>query len=148
MEITVVIGSSYSHKEELLDYVDGYEGKSRISIKQNVNNISELMSEADIAISAGGSTCWELACLGLPNMILVVAENQAPIANDLDKREVSVNLGWFEDVQEEDIKDNLSRLIKDVEKRRSMSENGMRLVDGGGVDRVIKEVNESFVGCC
>ncbi|MGE3302106.1 MAG: UDP-2,4-diacetamido-2,4,6-trideoxy-beta-L-altropyranose hydrolase [Hyphomonadaceae bacterium] len=35
-----------------------------------------LMAEADMAIGAGGTTAWERCCLGLPSVVLVVAENQ------------------------------------------------------------------------
>ena len=46
----------------------------------NAPNMAELMAWADVAISAAGSTAWELACMGLPAALIVVAENQTGIA--------------------------------------------------------------------
>ena len=50
----------------------------------------EVMAGADLAIAAGGSTNWELAFLGLPSMIITVAENQSAIAQQLGKMGVTV----------------------------------------------------------
>lgn len=49
----------------------------------DVNNMAQLMLEADLAIGAGGSTTWECCSLGLPSIILVIAENQCGGANAL-----------------------------------------------------------------
>ena len=48
-------------------------------------NMPELMARADVAVSAGGSTCWEVAFMGLPFLIVVLAENQEHIAKELEK---------------------------------------------------------------
>ncbi|NTW68473.1 MAG: UDP-2,4-diacetamido-2,4,6-trideoxy-beta-L-altropyranose hydrolase [Chlorobiaceae bacterium] len=45
-------------------------------VKVNVNNMAQLMAESDLAIGAAGSTSWERCCLGLPTLIVVLAENQ------------------------------------------------------------------------
>ena len=51
------------------------------------------MAWADLAISGAGSTCWELACMGLPAVTLVLAENQRAIAEQLNAAGLVLNLG-------------------------------------------------------
>jgi len=56
----------------------------------------ELMAWADLALAAGGSTNWELAFMGLPRVIITVAENQSAIAQLLGKMGVTISLGWHQ----------------------------------------------------
>ena len=40
----------------------------------------ELMAWADVGVSAGGLTSWELAFMGLPGIVIVTAANQTGVA--------------------------------------------------------------------
>lgn len=103
-------------------------------------NMPKLMAWADIAISAGGSTCWELAFMGVPFLILMLAENQMPGTNELEKQGVAVNLGWYNETDTQDIAHSIQRLLLDPHKRQDLSMQGQRLLDGRGVDRVLERV--------
>jgi UDP-2,4-diacetamido-2,4,6-trideoxy-beta-L-altropyranose hydrolase len=48
----------------------------QVSFHLQVNNMAEFMAMADLAIGAGGTTTWERCYLGLPTLIIVVADNQ------------------------------------------------------------------------
>ena len=50
----------------------------------NVGNMAELMADSDLAIGAAGSTSWERCVLGLPSIVVVIAENQRAISRALD----------------------------------------------------------------
>jgi UDP-2,4-diacetamido-2,4,6-trideoxy-beta-L-altropyranose hydrolase len=52
-------------------------------IRVGVNDMARLMTDSDLAIGAGGGTSWERCCLGLPSIVLILAENQ---------RQMSINL--------------------------------------------------------
>jgi len=106
----------------------------------SVQNMPELMAWADLAVSAGGSTCWELAFMGLPNLILVLAENQRLVAGGLAKAGVSVNLGWHEKVTPADIADALQCLALSSEVRAESSRRGRELVDGDGAHRLMRQM--------
>ena len=96
LEIKVVAGASNPHLD-ILKKVAG-DGKHNIELLQNVSNMSDLMSWADLAVSAGGSTCWELVFMGLPTLSIVTAENQRRVAGGLNDYGVAINLGWYTDV--------------------------------------------------
>lgn len=134
LEVLAVVGDTNPHLEALEHEV---AGTNYYQLRQNVDNMPELMAWADMAVSAGGSTCWELAYMGLPNLILVLAQNQAAIAAGLHQTDISENLGWFQEVDEETISQRVQGLIHNPSRRSEMSRLGRQLVDGRGVDRVI-----------
>ncbi len=106
--------------------------------------MAPLMRWADLAITAAGGTCWELAAMGVPMMTLTVADNQRPIARALEANGASVDLGWHEEVSAERIVATIAELTDDLARRARMSENGRGLVDGQGVERVVKAMREKF----
>lgn len=136
--VNVLLGPSYQDTGELERFVEDNGGN--ICILKNCQDVAERMRWADLAVSSGGSTCWEMACLGLPNSVMVLADNQRRIAQALDNQGISVNLGWFEQVTEADIKRNVLELLSNPRKREQMSKKGQQLVDGRGVERVSKEI--------
>lgn len=131
--IDVVVGSSNPHQAEIEAFVSTMPNTI---CHVNVDNMAELMALADLCIGAGGTTTWERCCLGLPSIVMILAENQRKIAESLSREEVIVNLGWFEDVKETDIRDALKNLANNLDFRRSLSIKGCKIVDGRGVERV------------
>lgn len=133
LEAVVVAGAGNPHTEELRRGSPPF-----IRLVSNSQNMPELMAWADMAVSAGGSTCWELAFMRVPNIVLVLAENQERIAEGLDEAGLSVNLGWFEEVSAEVLAEALMHLARTPSLRRQMSACGRRLVDGMGAQRVVE----------
>jgi UDP-2,4-diacetamido-2,4,6-trideoxy-beta-L-altropyranose hydrolase len=102
-----------------------------------VDNMPELMAWADLAITAGGSTCWEAAFMGLPAVVFAVAENQRAVCQGLEHAGVVLNLGWHEQVGPARIAEAVRALLPASAKREEMSRRGERLVDGQGAERVL-----------
>lgn len=137
----VVIGATNPHREQLQQYVDQMNG--RIELRQNVTNMPELMNWADLAVCAGGSTCWEFAFMGVPMLIVVIADNQVGLVDGLEQAQAAINLGWFEQVTSAKIGDALSSLLPNTDKRKLMCEQAKRLVDGKGAERVVQQILEA-----
>jgi UDP-2,4-diacetamido-2,4,6-trideoxy-beta-L-altropyranose hydrolase len=91
LEIAVIVGPNTSQLDHLRLLVQNSARAVRLA--HDVKNMAEFMTWADVAVSGGGSTCWELAFLGLPNAILTLADNQRKIAKGLDTLGVAINLG-------------------------------------------------------
>jgi len=140
LEAVVVVGGSSPHYEELQSAIR--DSRFAICLKRNAPNMPELMAWADAAVSAGGSTSWELAFMGLPNVILVLAENQREIAEGLDASGIALNLGWYAEISELAFAQTLKTLISNPTRRRAMSEEGRQLVDGSGTDLVVSVMAE------
>jgi UDP-2,4-diacetamido-2,4,6-trideoxy-beta-L-altropyranose hydrolase len=135
LEAMIVIGAWNSHFRELETVI----ANSRFPIRliQNAPNMPVLMAWADVAVSAGGTTCWELAFMGLPNVLMVLAENQRRIADGLSEAGVVLNLGWFEQLLDDRIAEKLSSLLGDRDRRQKMSRDARCLVDSAGSERVV-----------
>jgi UDP-2,4-diacetamido-2,4,6-trideoxy-beta-L-altropyranose hydrolase len=135
LEATVVVGGS-NPRLELLERLAG-KASHKIVVRSDVSNIAEWMSWADVAISAAGSTCWELCWLALPALLVDVADNQTPVARELDRRGCALHLGSSREVSAESIAAPLMRLLKSAEERGPLSRRSHELVDGEGAARVV-----------
>ena len=134
LEIRVVVGPSNSHMGSLKKAVNC--SPFTIHLLPAARNMPELMAWADVAVSGGGSTCWEMASMGLPNVIVVLANNQHPIAKHLGKMGASINIGWHESVSAKSVAKTLTAILNSRQQRIDMAEKGRNLVDGEGVERL------------
>lgn len=134
VEATLVVGGSNPYADQIEDEIHGTCAAMRLL--KNVSNMPELMADADVAVSGAGSTCWEMCFLGLPAIVIDVAENQRPIAQELDRRGIAIHLGSSRDVTAEKMVAQLKALLASREQRGAMSERGRNLVDGRGAERV------------
>jgi len=138
IQATVVIGGSNPNLASLNEAVE----KSSLSMRleNNVQDMAELMAEADIAISSAGTTCWEMCFLGLPAVLIDVAPNQRPIAEELHRRGVAVHLGSASNISATQMAEKLDLLLADSERRALMAKRGRELVDGRGASRVVADI--------
>jgi UDP-2,4-diacetamido-2,4,6-trideoxy-beta-L-altropyranose hydrolase len=141
LEAVVVVGGSNPHFESIADAAESFHGKIRV--ERNAANMAELMAWADIAVSAAGSTCWEMCLLGLPAILIDVAENQRPIAEGLARLAVSIHAGSSENVSSEKMAADIEGLLLSAECRSAMSRRGRELVDGEGSRRVVSELQRA-----
>lgn len=100
----------------------------------------DLILQADIAVGAGGASAWERCCLGLPSLIMTIADNQRFIAQAADQAGAALDLGPFGAVDEETWRAAFLALSVDRDRRAAMSRSAMDLIDGRGADRVMDEV--------
>jgi UDP-2,4-diacetamido-2,4,6-trideoxy-beta-L-altropyranose hydrolase len=102
-----------------------------------VSNMAQLMAESDLAIGAAGSTSWERCCLGLPTLMLVLAENQNTSANALHEARAAVGVRSIEEIRNSvsDLVDHDLFLVK----LKTMSRAGACITDGRGASIVANE---------
>lgn len=141
LEGVAIAGGANPHYQELEQAVAA--SVYPIRLLKNIKDMPGLMAWADIAVSSGGSTCWELAFMGLPSLTLVLADNQQPIGGKLDSLGVARNLGWGNRVSEAQIAESIRQLCLGKEERAKMSRKGRRLVDGKGCERVLARLTGS-----
>lgn len=112
-----------------------------IEVKQNVSNMAEIMANSDLCIGAAGSTAWERCCLGLPTIMLVLAENQQKIAGELGGRGVSL----ISD-SPKNIKTEINRLLKKTFPIiNSLISKSSNICNGKGAKQVVN--NMGFGKC-
>ena len=111
--------------------------KQKILTKMNKNQTEW----ADIAISSGGSTPWELAFMGLPAFVICFAENQIKTMDSLHNYGSVINLGWYSAIKKEQLLIQMNNLLQEELLRKKMSEKGTNLIDGSGRKRIIDNMN-------
>jgi len=110
-----------------------------------VREMTPLMRWADMAVCAGGVTSLELAALGVPVIIVSLAENQTAVAAALDRAGAGLYCGPLDRLTVAGLAAAVRELILDGKRREEMAANGQALVDGQGAARVVKRMT-SFPG--
>jgi UDP-2,4-diacetamido-2,4,6-trideoxy-beta-L-altropyranose hydrolase len=134
-ETTVVAGGSNPHLAKLRQLVSS--SSRTVRLLENASNMPELMADADVAVAGAGTTSWEMCFLGLPALLIVLADNQQRVADELGKQGIMVDLGRGSDLARNTIAAQVRSLAGSREVRREMSQRGRALVDGRGAERVV-----------
>ncbi len=136
LEVKAVVGASYPYLDLLKSA--GNNSTHAIEILRNADNMPELMAWADVAITAGGSTCLELLFMKLPSLTVMTAENQRLTLEKLSEKKIVVNLGHCDHVAPKNIAQVLYRVMGSNSARRKMVERSESIMDGKGAIRVAK----------
>ena len=113
-----------------------------VSIASDIQNMSEVMLQHDMAISAAGSTLYELCACAIPTVTYVLADNQAPAAKLFDDKGIMINVGDVRTMPHfiETTLQTVLSLSLDQEKRTRMCEAARQVTDGKGADRLASAV--------
>jgi spore coat polysaccharide biosynthesis predicted glycosyltransferase SpsG len=136
VDVTVVVGSANPRAVRLQRDC----ASSGFRCLRDVRDMRSLMDRTDLAVSGGGTTCWELAARGVPSLLIVLADNQAALAEALHKAGAAVCLGWFRGLDERRLRDRVRALLDDPSARRRLGRRARALVDGRGSLRVLDKL--------
>ncbi len=113
-----------------------------VGIHREPPDIRPLMLQADLAISAGGQTLYELAAAAAPTIGIQTAENQKPNLDGLSEAGAIVFIGGSESADfAARLKRTLHQLSDDPGIRQTLGEGGRKTVDGNGTERVARHLN-------
>ena len=104
----------------------------------NSANMAELMKWADVAVSAAGSTCWELLAVGVPFATVVLADNQEGVASYLEQNAGVYCFGWADENFERDVAEFLEKVHTEPPKEAQSP----CIVDGFGAGRVVEQIRK------
>ncbi len=139
-EYHVVSGSLNPHIGELQALAQKHEN---IHIHCNVTNMAELMAESEVALSAGGSTLYELCAMGVPVIAFSFAENQERLVQTFVKRGIAQYGGNYRTDGNKMIQNTiagLETLLEDENLRTEYRKKARTLVDGKGADRIAEAI--------
>ncbi len=135
----VVIGPSFNNIETLKCFESD-------SIKLYYNaDMCSIMKKCDMAISACGSTLYELCACGVPTIGIIIADNQMGIGRKLKEMKIIENLGWHYKISKDYFINSLKSLAEDYQRRNKISKEAAALVDGRGAERISNIIGLS---CC
>jgi len=134
-EVRVIAGHSNPHVEGLRALAAA-QAFSCV-ILNGVDDMPAEMMAADLAISAAGTTTWELAFLQLPALIVTTADNQGTNAAGLQRRGAALDLGRPDAGLRDRIATALRDLASDARALDAMAHAGRAVIDGQGGSRVV-----------
>jgi UDP-2,4-diacetamido-2,4,6-trideoxy-beta-L-altropyranose hydrolase len=107
----------------------------------NVNDMAQRMADSDLAIGAAGSTSWERCCLGLPTLMVVLADNQRGIASALENAGAAIAL----DLNNGDqfavlLKNAIAQLVNSRAALVTISQAAARVTNGCGTNLVATQM--------
>lgn len=125
------------------DAIERLAAETNVTVVRDATDMPRRLADAELAIAAAGTTCWELAYMGLPSLLVVLADNQAALAVACDEAGMARSLGDVHAITEVSLANAIVALRNDPAAMRSMSIKGSRLVDGKGGERVARALLES-----
>lgn len=142
VEADIVVGASGRHIDALTAYCAGRRGR-RLHVQ--TTQMAQLLADADLAIGGAGSTSWERACLGVPSLVLGLADNQLPIAEALAAHGAHLYLGRIDVLDDGHLRNALAVLLENRPLRSALARANFSVADGRGVDRVIRHLYRADV---
>ncbi|MWJ27632.1 UDP-2,4-diacetamido-2,4,6-trideoxy-beta-L-altropyranose hydrolase [Halomonas sp. ZH2S] len=137
LDIEVVMGATAPWLDEVRHAALTMPWPTNVVV--NISDMAQRMADADLAIGAAGSTSWERCCLGLPTLMIVLAENQRQVASALDNLGAAKLLGPV-DVIAETLPSLLNKLGSSA--LFEMSKTAATLVLGSGTEEVLAEMEQ------
>jgi len=136
-EIVVVVGGSNPHADAIA--TEAAQLPHCRLVRDPGGEMARLMAAADLAVCAGGSTMWEMACMGVPFIPIVIADNQRQAAAAI-ARDGYPAIGRAAVLRE--LPAAVAALAADAGRREALSRRGRQLVDGRGAERVCAALRE------
>ncbi len=133
-ELVIVLGANAPWISEVRK--QALQSKFPATVKVNVSNMAELMCDSDLAIGAGGGTSWERCAMGLPTLLVVLADNQRSSALALSQIGAALCIGTTDEL-DETLPIAIERSLKQ-ENLKLMSVRAANVTDGLGCERVIE----------
>ena len=133
LKVDIVVGVSNTHASQLQRQAAARPGTA---IHGSRPHLADLMSRADLAIGAAGTTTWERMCLGIPSLVVSIAENQRPAAEALAGNGLIQYLGTAHEVGSAELAAAIEKAISGTHDLADQSLRGRLTVDGFGAMRV------------
>lgn len=136
LKVTVIMGSNAPWLEQVQQQAATMPCSTIVMV--GVRNMAQLMASSDLSIGAAGCTSWERCCLGLPTLLLVLAENQQSGAIALQKEGAAIVLEVGIQLKKTL---NTCLSIESVQAlMKTMPEKAAKICDGKGAERTAVRV--------
>ncbi len=117
---------------------------SNARLHVQAHNMAQLMSAADLAIGAGGASTWERLAIGLPSLVISVADNQIAYTRELDRDGFIRWLGVAQQMDSQHLANALVEAVNHPQWLQKMALKGLRLVAVDGASRVSQAMTQTL----
>ena len=109
----------------------------RFDVVHEPAEIASRVTRCHFAITSGGGWSLELACVGVPQLLILQNEAHWPNAQRLEEEGCATCLGWHENCSAQTVRVAVQNLLTDPLERQAMARCGRKLIDGRGPDRLV-----------
>jgi UDP-2,4-diacetamido-2,4,6-trideoxy-beta-L-altropyranose hydrolase len=134
VETTVVVGPANRNADSIVSLAAG-----NVNVILDPPSISEVMASCDVAVVSAGSIVYEVASLGMPLMLAVIADNQTRMRDYMRKRGFTA-YNDFSEAAARKISSDVERLLADYEKRSAQSALLREMADKHGAKQVADRI--------
>jgi spore coat polysaccharide biosynthesis predicted glycosyltransferase SpsG len=133
--VDVIVRPQHPEVEELRALAESKPEK--LIVATEPAEVTARLPRCHFAITGGGGWSLDLACVGVPQVVIVQSEAHWPTAQRLEEEGAATCLGWHESVTPASIRQAVQNLLSDPLERQAMSRCSRKLIDGRGPDRLV-----------
>ncbi len=134
LDLTILKGPGFKNHESLKNLEQTF---SQVKVEGPLTSLADHLFNHDLIICSGGVTLHEALCVGSPTLVISQVEPQSKIARSLEEKGATYFLGSANNWNEIDL---INKLNLSANQRKQMSEAGKKLIDGKGLDRIVKKI--------
>jgi UDP-2,4-diacetamido-2,4,6-trideoxy-beta-L-altropyranose hydrolase len=135
--VDVIIGPAHPDPKSVIAVA---KDKPNVWVVVDPPDMAELLVGASLAITAGGTTCYELAAAGTPQLAIAVEDHQWPLIKRMVAEGAMIALGDHHALDSDNTRSQVHRLLHDGAARRQLAEAGRRLFGEPGTPNVVAAV--------
>jgi UDP-2,4-diacetamido-2,4,6-trideoxy-beta-L-altropyranose hydrolase len=139
-ELVIILGANCPNIEAVKEAAE--KALLSVDVLVGVNNMAQLMSQADLAIGAAGSSTWERFCLGIPSVLVAIADNQRSALQAIAQSGLAFQLSA------ERLSEDLPNILLELTptSMAGISSRCSGMIDGNGINiisnAILNEINE------
>jgi UDP-2,4-diacetamido-2,4,6-trideoxy-beta-L-altropyranose hydrolase len=131
--VDVIVGPAFSHPPPAEE--------PGLRILRSPSSVAAILREADLVVGAGGTSALERCALGVPSVIIRLAENQVGVAEGLARTGAAIDIGSLHGLDVQRLVEAIRDIASRPELRARMRDAGRRIVDGRGTRRVANAID-------
>lgn len=143
-KVDIIVRREHPQLEEIKSLVEANTGRLELALEPA--EIAARLVRCHFAVTGGSGWSNELACIGMPQLLIVQQESHWPNAQRLEEEGCASCLGWHENVSAGTIRLAVQNLLTDPLERQAMARCGRKLIDGRGPDRVVNGMEILLAG--
>jgi len=134
-KITTIVRSQHHQIDELKELALQNEG--RFELLTEPSELGTRLPRAHFALTSGDGYSLEMACTGLPQLVITQNKRHVPTGRILEEEGAALYLGTADQVSNNQLRDAISNVLDDQLERVGMSRCARNLIDGRGPDRMV-----------
>lgn len=136
-KVDVVARAHHRGLDDLRAFAQEGNAAGRLEVATEPNEVGQKLVRCHAAVTSGTAWSLELACIGVPQLLVVQDESYWPTARRLEEEGAATCVGSMENLKTQAFKQAVADLLADPMERQTMARCGRQLIDGRGPDRLI-----------